>query len=126
MTTVFIVRHTEPDYDNHNDILRELSSKGLQDSKRVTDFGQKRMIVILSSPYKRAVDTSKDFADRYGFDIQTMDGFRERQVDDVWIGDFTAFSKQQWDDFPYKLSNGECLQEVQNKNISTLKSILTQ
>lgn len=42
MTTVFFVRHAEPNYDNHNDMLRELSSKGLQDRKRVTDFFGKK------------------------------------------------------------------------------------
>ena len=90
MTTVFFVRHAEPNYDNHNDMIRELSSKGLQDRKRVTDFlAKKKIDVVLSSPYKRAVDTIKDFADRYGFEIQTVDGFQERKVDDNWIEDFT-------------------------------------
>ena len=127
MTTVFFVRHAEPNYENHQDMLRELSAKGLQDRKRVTDFLTKKKIdVVLSSPYKRAVDTLKDFADRYGFDIQTIVGFRERKVDDVWIEDFTAFTKRQWADFSYKLSNGECLQEVQDRNIAALKAVLEQ
>ena len=127
MTTVFFVRHAEPNYDNHNDVLRELSSKGLQDRKRVTDFlAKKKIDVVLSSPYKRAVDTIKDLADRYGFEIQTVDGFQERKVDDNWIEDFTEFAKKQWADFSYKLSNGECLQEVQDRNISALKSVLEQ
>lgn len=127
MTTVFFVRHAEPNYDNHNDMLRELSSKGLQDRKRVTAFlAKKKIDVVLSSPYKRAIDTIKDFADRFGFDVQIIDGFRERKVDDGWIEDFTAFAKKQWADFSYKLSNGECLQEVQDRNITALKLALEQ
>ena len=29
MTTVYFVRHAEPNYDNHDDMSRELSKKGL-------------------------------------------------------------------------------------------------
>ena len=38
MTTIYFVRHAEPNYNNHDDILRELSEKGLKDRELVTDF----------------------------------------------------------------------------------------
>lgn len=38
MTTVYFVRHAEPNYKNHDDISRELSNKGLKDRRLVTDF----------------------------------------------------------------------------------------
>jgi 2,3-bisphosphoglycerate-dependent phosphoglycerate mutase len=41
-----------------------------------------------------------------------------------WIEDFTAFTQRQWQDFTYKLSDGECLQEVQNRNVSALQAVL--
>lgn len=64
MTKVYFVRHAEPNYNNHNDNLRELSSKGMEDRKLVTKFlVDKQIDVVLSSPYKRAVDTVKEFAD---------------------------------------------------------------
>lgn len=37
-TTVYFVRRAEPNYENHDDMSRELSSKGLQDRKLVTAF----------------------------------------------------------------------------------------
>ena len=37
-TIVYFVRHAQPNYENHDDMLRELSAKGLQDRKLVTDF----------------------------------------------------------------------------------------
>lgn len=62
MTTIYFVRHAEPNYVNRGDMSRELSSKGLQDRKLVTKFLlDKHIDVILSSPYKRAVDTIVDF-----------------------------------------------------------------
>ncbi len=95
------------------------------DRELVTQFlSDKNIDVVLSSPYKRAVDTVAHFADNKGMNIEIVDDFRERKVDSVWIEDFKAFSKAQWADFDYKLSDGESLQEVQNRNISALKNIL--
>lgn len=125
MTTVFFVRHAEPNYENHDDKLRELTAKGLADRKLVTRFLlDKKIDVALSSPYKRAIDTIRDFTDSAGLPIETIDAFRERSVDSAWIEDFTAFTQQQWRDFSYKLPGGECLQEVQDRNIAALQAVL--
>ena len=125
MTTVYFVRHAEPNYNNHDDSLRELSAKGLKDRKLVTAFlADKGIDVALSSPYKRAIDTIRDFTDSFGLHIDIIDEFRERKVDSEWIEDFVSFSQRQWNDFSYKLSDGECLQEVQDRNVSALRSVL--
>ena len=80
----------------------------------VTKFlADKEINVAVSSPFRRAVDTIKEFADLKGIKIEVIDEFRERKVDSGWIDDFTSFTQNQWDDFNYKLSDGECLQEVQ-------------
>ncbi len=124
-TTVYFVRHAEPNYENHDDMSRELSDKGLQDRKLVTDFlTDKKIDVVLSSPFKRAVDTVRDFAEAKGMEIITIDEFRERRVDSGWIEDFNAFCRKQWEDFSYKLSDGESLGEVQARNISALNVVL--
>lgn len=124
-TRLYFVRHAEPNYDNHNDALRELSSKGLEDRKLVTEFLKDKGInMALSSPYKRAIDTIKDFTDLVAIDIEIIDEFRERKVDGGWIEDFNEFTKNQWNDFSFKLSDGECLQEVQERNVSALKNVL--
>ena len=127
MTKVYFVRHAEPNYNNHNDALRELSSKGMKDRKLVTKFlVDKHIDVVLSSPYKRAIDTVKDFEDSYGIEINVIYDFRERKVESGWIEDFTSFTKMQWNDFTYKLSDGECLQEVQTRNMSALQQVLNK
>ena len=65
MTTIYFVRHAEPNYNNHDDMSRELTHKGLKDRVLVTDFlADKQIDVVLSSPYKRAVDTVKEFAEK--------------------------------------------------------------
>jgi len=125
MTTIYFVRHAEPNFSNHDDATRELTVKGLEDCKLVTEYlSDKKIDIALSSPYKRSVDTIKNFADTFNLAISTIDDFRERTVDSVWVEDFATFSKRQWEDFNYKLTGGESLHEVQNRNISALLSVL--
>lgn len=125
MTTVYFVRHAQPNYENHVDSLRELTDKGLADRRLVTEFlAEKQIDAVLSSPYKRAVDTVKDFADTYGYEIETIEDLRERKVGDGWIQDFQSFAKRQWENFDYKLPDGESLHEVQRRNIGTLRKVL--
>ena len=96
MTTVYFVRHAEPNYDNHDDRLRELSNKGLKGRKLVTKFLlDKHIDVIVSSPYKRAIDTVADFAETSNLKIEIIEDFRERRVDSEWIADFQTFCKKQ-------------------------------
>lgn len=125
MTKVYFVRHAEPNYNNRDDMSRELSAKGMVDRKLVTWFlSDKNIEVVLSSPFKRAFDTVAHFANSKGLSIEIIDEFRERKVDSIWIEDFVSFSKSQWADFDYKLSDGESLNEVQSRNISALNSVL--
>ena len=127
MTNVYFVRHAQPNYENHDDLTRELTEKGLRDRKLVTDFlRDKEICAVFSSPYKRSVDTVKEFADEMGFPVMLVEDFRERKVDSGWIEDFTAFAKRQWADFSYKLSDGECLREVQERNIAALNRVLVE
>jgi 2,3-bisphosphoglycerate-dependent phosphoglycerate mutase len=127
LTTVYFVRHAEPNYNNHDDELRELTEKGLEDRKLVTEYlSDKSIDVVLSSPYKRAVDTVMDFASYYSMTIEKIYDFRERKVDSEWIEDFIGFCKRQWADFNYKYTDGETLAEVQKRNISALKQVLEQ
>lgn len=125
LTNVYFVRHAAPNYNNHDDMTRELTKQGLRDRKLVTDFlSDKNINVALSSPYKRAVDTIKEFADIKKLQIQIIDDFRERKIDNEWIEDFNGFCKRQWENFDFKLSDGESLKEVQNRNISALNNVL--
>ena len=127
MTLIYFVRHAEPNYNNHDDMSRELTDKGIADSKLVTRFlADKNVDIVFSSPYKRAIDTVRDFSEKYGLEIHIENDFRERKVDSCWIDDFTAFCKVQWKDFDYKLSDGETLREVQTRNISALNCVLSE
>lgn len=125
MTTVYFVRHARPNYDNHDDLTRELTRKGLQDRMKVVEALRDVPIhAVLSSPYKRAVDTVQPLAEQRGLPVLTDSNFRERKVGDGWLEDFTAFAKAQWADFDYALEHGESLRQVQNRNLTALRRVL--
>ena len=53
MTTVYFVRHAQPNFDNHDDLTRELSPKGLQDRLLVRDLlADVPVDAVLCSPWR--------------------------------------------------------------------------
>lgn len=104
--------------------MRPLSEKGIEDTKKVTNtLIDKNITSIYSSPFKRAVDTIKDFAENIGLEIETNNNFCERKVGE-WVEDFRAFSQKQWEDFDFRLVEGESLRQVQERNILALFEVI--
>ncbi len=126
MTELYFIRHCQPNYENHDDLTRELSPKGQADTGLVTGYlRDKNISAVLSSPFKRAVDTVAPFARAVGLPVITMEDLRERRIDSGWIEDFEGFARRQWADFSYKLSDGDALGEVQARMEAALEKILT-
>lgn len=130
MTTVYFIRHAQADNSIRDGRIRPLTVKGMGDRALVTAFLQDKGIdVVLSSPFKRAVDTIADFADKNGFDIETVEDFREHKSSGGMGKDnpeHYQFLERQWLDFSYTLSGGECIAEVQRRNISALNGVLSK
>ena len=128
MTTIYFIRHAQADNNYRDGGIRPLTDKGMKDRELVTEFLADMCIdIVLSSPFRRAVDTVADFAEKNGFAIETVEDFRERKSDidfaSVDFG-FDEFMKRQWADFSYTYSDGECLAEVQSRNIAALNEVL--
>ncbi|CEJ72864.1 phosphoglycerate mutase [[Clostridium] sordellii] len=127
MNKIYFVRHAKPDFSVHDDLTRPLTDKGIIDSKNICEFLKEKSInKIYSSPYKRAIDTIKELAQNLSIKIEVVDDFRERKISNIWIEDFNKFSKSQWENFEYKLNDGESLNEVQSRNIKALHRILNE
>lgn len=127
MNKIYFVRHAKPDFSVHDDLTRPITDKGIIDSKNICEFLKEKSInKIYSSPYKRAIDTIKELAQNLNIKIEVVDDFRERKISNIWIEDFNKFSKSQWENFEYKLNDGESLNEVQSRNIKALHKILNE
>lgn len=127
MATIYLIRHAEPDYRIHNDMERPLTEKGKQSCSKVNEYlMDKKITQVYSSPYKRAIDTVRDFAILNGLTIEEVYDLRERAVDEGWIENFSEFAHRQWEDFDYKLEGGESLREVEARFIPALEAILRE
>ena len=129
MTTVYFIRHAQADNSVRDGRVRPLTEKGMADRALVTAFLQEKGIdVVLSSPFRRAVDTISGFAEQNNLEIEIVEDFRERKSDSDMVSTnrviFTGFMEQQWADFSYTFSDGECLFAVQERNIAALNEIL--
>jgi len=129
MTTVYFIRHAESDTSVRDPLTRPLTAKGLADCRLVTDFlSDKNIDAVISSPFKRAIDTVRGFAEKYNLEIETADDLRERKSDSDWGRDKDVypytFLRRQWSDFSYTYSDGESLGAVRDRNIAALNKIL--
>ncbi|MGN1119889.1 MAG: histidine phosphatase family protein [Oscillospiraceae bacterium] len=125
MTTVYFVRHAQSDRFALDDRTRPLTAEGMQDAERVTAaLADKGITRVLSSPYTRTMQTVSGLAGALGLPIETDEDFRERNAG-TWRGEnFLKYIEAQWADFGYHIEDGECLADVQARNIAALKRAL--
>ncbi len=59
MTTIYFIRHAEPNYDNHDDLTRELTPRGMEDRKKVTAFLEGTHVDAVLSSLFQCLDIQK-------------------------------------------------------------------
>lgn len=125
MTTVYFIRHAQSDSSHREDRTRPLTQAGIRDSRLITAcIGSRGISHILSSPYKRTLDTVAHLAETLELPVETDEDFRERDAGG-WHGDsFLDFVRAQWEDFEYCTRDGESLAMVQQRNVAALERAL--
>jgi len=125
MTNIYFIRHCQSNHQNKDDYARELTKKGLEDSKLVTAFlKDKKINKIISSPYVRTIETIKDFSEYSKLDIETRIDLREWEVN-KWADNFKEYVKPIFNDMNYA-DECETLNSVQKRNIKELNNILKE
>lgn len=123
MTSLYFVRHADPNHAWADDRTRPLSDEGLEDIKKVADFFRDYKIdYYISSPYKRSIDTIKQTASNHGLSIQTDERLRERKSGPG--GNNAAMFQKRWADFNFCEEGGETLNMVQTRNVEAIIEVL--
>jgi len=126
LTTIYLIRHARSDHSVREDAVRPLNPEGRAAAARLTEaMSGLHLDAVYSSPYRRTVDTVRGLADRRGLSLRLADDLRERTVG-CRQEDFLGFARKQWADFDYRLEGGECLREVQERNLAALARILRE
>ncbi|TFE01522.1 histidine phosphatase family protein [Jeotgalibacillus salarius] len=124
MTNIYLVRHAHSVYttDEHS---RPLSEKGLGDAAEVTKILKSENIhVVISSPYKRAIQTVEGIAAYIEKEVEIVEDFRERALTDEPAEDFTKAITRVWEDFNFSWDGGESNVAAQERGVQALFDVL--
>lgn len=127
MTTIYFVRHAQPDPSGGYNPDFPLTEQGLEDAKIVTSvLKDKDIKAAYSSDYIRAAQTIRGFTDLAGLEIITEAGLHERvagkwqQLDDSYFN----FISRQLEDYTLKAEGGESMSEVSERCIEVVTRLI--
>jgi|GEM_PF-416180 len=121
MTTVYFVRHAQPESRWEDDRTRPLTARGKSDREAVAEALRGVAVdAFISSPFERSYDTISLCAAEHGMEIAVDERLRERKV-----GAGARDSLEvRWADFDLHEEGGECLRSVQARNMAAVTEIL--
>lgn len=123
-TTIYFVRHAHSDY-TPEELTRPLTERGIVDAKHVTEKLQNEDIhYVISSPYKRAIQTVEGIAKLKGKDIIIEEDFKERVLSGSTVDDFNDAIYQVWADYNFSFAGGESNHMAQQRGKKALYKIL--
>ncbi|MCR8969348.1 histidine phosphatase family protein [Facklamia sp. 7083-14-GEN3] len=125
MRKIYLVRHSIRDLTVKNE-QAPLTDEGKKLAEKLASFFEEKEISeIYSSPYLRVKQTIEPTAERLDLKIFYQKDLRERTIGE-WVEDFPSFSQNQWNNFNYKLTTGESLNEVSHRVLSCFEEIIEQ
>ena len=124
MTTLYFVRHAQPDYRTGDNPTFALSEEGEKDALSAADHLKDiRFDAADSSPYRRSIDTIRPIILSQKLKLKTDIRLRER--DNAGRGSNTPeMFRRRWNDFDYHEAGGESLRSTQDRNIAAVSDIL--
>lgn len=123
-TNIYFVRHAHSTY-TPEELNRPLSEKGIKDAEQVTRLlAGEHITHVVSSPYKRAIQTVEGAANFFGIKIELDNGFRERKLADSAIDNFDKVVLKYWQDFKFSVSGGETGYFAQERGVKSLINTL--
>lgn len=124
MTTIYFVRHAHSTYTKE-ERERPLSDKGHIDADNVIHLLKEEHIdVVISSPYKRAIQTVQGIANTYNLSIQLEEDLRERLLSKEPVTDFNDAIQKVWEDWTFTYEGGESNDVAQRRAVLCMQNIL--
>lgn len=123
-TNIYLVRHAHSIY-TPEELERPLSPAGMEDARGVAEvlLGEK-ITHVVSSPYRRAVQTVEGVAAALKLKIELNEGFRERRLTEGLVDDFEAAVRRAWEDLSFALPGGESGSVAQERGVGALNDII--
>ena len=126
ITNIYFVRHANSSY-TPEELNRPLSEKGIKDAQKVTELlAHENINKVISSPYKRAIQTVEGTANHFGLSISIDEGFRERKLADGSIINFNEVILKYWENLNFSLPEGETGYFAQDRGVQSLENVLNK
>jgi 2,3-bisphosphoglycerate-dependent phosphoglycerate mutase len=125
-TNLYVVRHAHSVYtpDERN---RPLSERGCHDAKKVTELlKQANVDHVISSPYRRAIQTVEGIAHYIGKEVEIEEGFKERILSEKPVEDFHYAVARVWEDEHFSWEGGESNAAAQKRGIKATEQVLAR
>lgn len=131
MTTIYFIRHAHSPYVHGQEKTRGLSEEGKQMAMKVAQkFKDIDFDGIVSSEYKRAVDTVLPLADAKRIKVKTYKELVERLIkspdSEMPWADVREGIKKSFSDIDYKFDGGESTRQAQDRAIPVIEKLLTK
>jgi 2,3-bisphosphoglycerate-dependent phosphoglycerate mutase len=131
MTMLLFVRHAHSPWVPNREAARPLSAAGHAAAAAVADqLADRSLDAVVSSPYRRAVQTVEPLAERRGLDVRTDPGFRERALTDgpvETIGEtFESATRAVWDDWSFAWPGGESSAAARRRGVEAVERTLAR
>ena len=127
-TTIYMIRHAKSPFVLGQERTRELSPEGIIDAKKVTAImNNKKIDLIVSSPYKRAIQTIEEIATNKDIEVTVYEELRERQLKGAYKlteNEIQKAIETSFEDIDFHLTDGESIRDVQNRAIPVIKNLL--
>ncbi len=126
--TVFLIRHAEPvrpGQGDHAENERPLTERGHRDAAALAEsLADAGAGAVISSPYRRAVQTVEPIARRLNIEIEIVSDLRERLLSpSEGLPDWRQHLERSWQDFDYALPGGESGRQAQARIVAVLEGL---
>ena len=119
---IYLIRHCKAE---GQEPAAALTEEGHMDANALVPMLKHLQIDhILTSPYKRAIQTIQPFAERIGLTIQLMDNLRERTLSAEPMEDWLMQLQRTFDEVDLAFPGGESSNEALARIVEVIDSIL--
>lgn len=123
-TNLYFVRHAHSVY-TPDELQRPLSERGFADAQKVTKALENENIdLVISSPYKRAIQTVEGLAKLIDQEVQVVEDFKERVLSEKPVEDFQLAITKVWEDTSFSWEGGESNLNAQERGVKAVFHVL--
>ena len=124
LTNLYFVRHAHSNF-TLDELGRPLSERGFADANTVTVLLKRENIDhVISSPYRRAIQTVEGIAQFVNKEIDIVEDFKERLLSEKPVENFPKAIAKVWEDYDFSWEGGESGNIAQKRGVHATLQVL--